>query len=114
MAQKKANKRNEAHQEGYDLHLYVSGATDHSRLAIANVKSVGEKHLKGRYRLLVVDLFQDPDGAREHHIIVAPTLVKKLPPPLRRLVGDLSSEERVLIGLDLVPAPAPVRRAARK
>ena len=114
MAQKKANKRSAARQGDYDLHLYVSGATERSRLAIANVKSVGEKHLKGRYRLLVVDLFQDPGGAREHDIIAVPTLVKKLPLPLRRMVGDLSSEDRVLIGLDLVPAPAPVRKAARK
>lgn len=114
MAQKKANKRSAAHQEDYDLLLYVGGATERSRLGIANVKSVGEKYLKGRYRLLVVDLFQDPAGAREHDIIVVPTLVKRLPLPLRRMVGDLSSEDRVLIGLGLVPASAPVRRGARK
>ncbi len=92
-------------EKDYDLRLYISGATAHSRAALANIKAIGEKHLKGRYRLSVIDVYQQPGRAREHQIIAVPTLVKELPPPLRRMVGDLSSEESVLIGLDLVSRP---------
>jgi circadian clock protein KaiB len=92
-----------AREKIYDLHLYISGATEQSRLALANIRAVGEKHLKGRYRLSVVDVYQEPEQARKHEIIAVPALVKELPPPLRRMVGDLSNEERVLIGLDLIP-----------
>lgn len=91
--------------DGYELVLYISGATEHSRLALGNIKAIGEKHLKGRYRLEVVDLYQQPDRAREQEIVAVPMLVKKLPLPLRRMIGDLSNEEHVLIGLDLVPRP---------
>jgi len=72
-------------------------------LALANIKAIAERHLQGRYRLAVVDLFQQPERAHADQIIVVPTLVKQLPLPLRRMVGGLTSEERVLIGLDLVP-----------
>jgi circadian clock protein KaiB len=85
----------------YELVLYISGATEHSRLALSNIRSLGEKHLEGRYRLAVVDLFQDPGQARTHDVLALPMLVKKLPLPIRRMIGDLSNEERVLIGLDL-------------
>jgi circadian clock protein KaiB len=91
--------------ESYELVPYISGATEHSRLALSNIKSLGEKHLKGRYRLAVVDLYQQPELARGEAIIATPTLVKKLPFPLRRMVGDLSDEERVLVGLDLIRKP---------
>ena len=87
----------------YDLVLFISGATDRSRVALANVKAIAAEHLAGRYRLSVVDLHQQPERAREHEIIAVPTLVKRLPEPLRRLIGDLSDEERVMIGLDIVP-----------
>jgi circadian clock protein KaiB len=71
--------------------------------AVANIKDVAEKHLKGRYNLVVIDLYQDPDRAREEQIIVVPMLVKRRPLPVQRLVGDLSSEEHVLLGLQLDP-----------
>jgi circadian clock protein KaiB len=87
----------------YDLVLFIGGATDRSRVALANVKAIAAEHLAGRYRLSVVDLYQQPERAREHEIIAVPTLVKRLPEPLRRLIGDLSDEERVMIGLDIVP-----------
>ena len=87
----------------YDLVLFISGASDRSRLALANIKAIVNEHLNGRYRLSVVDLYQQPERAREHEIIAVPTLVKRLPEPLRRLIGDLSDEERVMVGLDIVP-----------
>jgi len=89
----------------YDLVLFISGASDRSRVALANVKAIVNEHLNGRYRLAVVDLYQQPERAREHEIIAVPTLVKRLPQPLRRLIGDLSDEDRVMIGLDIVPKP---------
>jgi circadian clock protein KaiB len=87
----------------YDLVLFISGASDRSRLALANIKAIANEHLNGRYRLSVVDLYQQPERAREHEIIAVPTLVKRLPQPLRRLIGDLSDEDRVMVGLDIVP-----------
>jgi circadian clock protein KaiB len=87
----------------YDLVLFISGASDRSRLALANIKAIVNEHLDGRYRLSVVDLYQQPERAREHEIIAVPTLVKRLPQPLRRLIGDLSNEDRVMIGLDIAP-----------
>ena len=101
-ARRSATPRPGDHAE-YDLYLYISGATEHSKAALANIKAVGEKHLKGNYRLTVVDLYQQPGLASKQDIIVAPTLVKKQPLPLRTLIGDLSDEESVLIGLDIVP-----------
>lgn len=89
----------------YDLVLFISGASDRSRLALANIKAIVNEHLDGRYRLSVVDLYQQPERAREHEIIAVPTLVKRLPQPLRRMIGDLSDEDRVMIGLDIVPKP---------
>jgi circadian clock protein KaiB len=87
----------------YDLVLFISGASERSRLALANIKAIVNEHLNGRYRLSVVDLYQQPQRAREHEIIAVPTLVKRLPQPLRRMIGDLSDEDKVMIGLDLVP-----------
>ena len=87
----------------YDLVLFISGASERSRLALANIKAIANEHLNGRYRLSVVDLYQQPERAREHEIIAVPTLVKRLPAPLRRLIGDLSDEDRVMVGLDIVP-----------
>jgi len=87
----------------YDLVLFIGGASERSRVALSNIKAIANEHLNGRYRLSVVDLHQQPERAREHEILAVPTLVKRLPQPLRRLVGDLSDEDRVMIGLDLVP-----------
>jgi circadian clock protein KaiB len=88
-------------KEQYVLRLFVTGTTPQSTRAIANVKKICEEHLKGRYDLEVVDLYQQPTLAKGEQIIAAPTLIKKLPLPLRRIIGDMSSAERMLVGLDL-------------
>ncbi len=90
-------------QASYHLRLYVTGATPKSRRAIENIKKICEEHLKGRYQLEVIDIYQQPSLAKGDQIIAAPTLIKQLPEPLRKLVGDLSNEKRVLLGLDLRP-----------
>jgi len=83
------------------MRLYVTGITRQSARAIATVKTLCENHIKGRYELEVVDIYQQPERAAKAQIIAAPTLVKELPPPLRRLVGDLSDPGQVLIALNL-------------
>jgi circadian clock protein KaiB len=85
----------------YVLRLYITGITPRSSQAILNVKKICEEHLKGRYSLEVIDIYQRPQLARDEQILAAPTLIKKLPLPLRYLVGDLSNTDRVLLGLDL-------------
>lgn len=87
--------------ESYLLRLYVTGATSKSLRAIESIKSICEEHLKGRYRLEVVDVYQRPALARGEQIIAAPTLIKYLPTPLRKFIGDMSNTERILLGLDL-------------
>jgi circadian clock protein KaiB len=87
--------------ENYLLRLYVTGMTPRSTRAIENIRTICEEFLKGRYELEIVDIYQHPNLAQGEQIIAAPTLIKKLPAPLRRLVGDLSNKERVLLGLDL-------------
>jgi circadian clock protein KaiB len=89
-------------QAGYLLRLYVTGATPKSVQAIANIKKICEEHLKDRYELEVVDTYQRPQMAKQDQIVALPTLVKKLPTPLRRIIGDLSDIEKVLVGLDLI------------
>ena len=83
------------------LRLFVAGNTAKSTQAIENIREVCEKNLKGRYTLEVVDIYQQPELARGEQIIAAPTLIKLLPPPLRRIIGDLSSVDRILVGLNL-------------
>jgi circadian clock protein KaiB len=85
----------------YVLRLYVAGTTPRSAMAIANLKAICEEHLAGRYDLEVVDVYQQPTLGAGEQIIAAPTLIKKLPPPVRRLIGDMSDREKVLIGLDI-------------
>ena len=85
----------------YILRLYVAGTSPQSVRAIANVKKICEENLQGHYELQVIDLYQQPQLAQGEQIIAAPTLIKKLPLPLRRIIGDMSSTERVLVGLDL-------------
>ena len=87
--------------ETYLLKLYVTGISPQSVLAIDNIKEICEKHLKGRYNLEVIDLYKNPSLAKGEQIIAAPTLIKKLPLPLRRIIGNMSNTERVLVGLDL-------------
>lgn len=91
----------EKKEELYTLRLYVTGITPNSARAISNIKKICEEHLKGRYNLEVIDLYQEPALAKGEQIIAAPTLIKKLPLPLRRIIGDMSSTDRVLVGLDL-------------
>ena len=97
--------------EHYVLRLYVTGSTPRSAAAITNIRKLCEEHLKGHYDLEVIDIYQQPVLAQGEQIIAAPTLIKKLPFPLRKVVGDLSNENRVLMGLDLrpkgIPAVAP-------
>ncbi len=85
----------------YVLRLYVAGNTPRSARAILNIRRICEEHLAGRYELEVVDIYQQPTLAEGEQIIAAPTLVKKLPLPLRRFIGDMSVTERILVGLDL-------------
>ena len=87
--------------EELDLTLYVAGQTPKSVAALANLRRICAEHLDGRYRIHVVDLLKDPELARAHQIVAIPTLVRGIPQPLRRIIGDLSSTERVLVGLDL-------------
>jgi circadian clock protein KaiB len=87
----------------YALRLYVTGLTPRSTRAIGNIKQICEEYLKGRYDLEVIDIYQQPVLAEGDQIIAVPTLIKKLPPPLRQIIGDLSDLERTLIGLDLKP-----------
>jgi circadian clock protein KaiB len=87
----------------YLLRLYVAGNTSNSSRAIANVRRICEDHLAGRYELEVVDLYQQPVLSRGEQIVAVPTLIKKLPMPLRRFIGDMSDTERILVGLDLRP-----------
>lgn len=89
----------------YVLRLYVTGTTARSTRAIENLRRVLESQIPGRYALEVIDIYQRPEAAAEHQIIAAPTLVKMLPEPVRRIIGDLSDEERVLRGLNLEPRP---------
>jgi KaiC/GvpD/RAD55 family RecA-like ATPase len=90
-------------KERWQLRLYVAGQTPKSLTAFANLKRICQQHLEGRYEIEVVDLLQNPKLARGDQILAIPTLVRKLPPPLKKIIGDLSNTERVLIGLDLQP-----------
>jgi circadian clock protein KaiB len=90
-----------AESNRYVLRLYVAGQTPKSVDAITNIKKICEENLKGRYVLNVIDLYQQPQLAKGEQIIAMPTLIKKLPLPLRRIIGDMSNTERVLVGLDL-------------
>jgi circadian clock protein KaiB len=87
--------------EKWDLRLYTAGQSPKSLAALANLKRVCDEHLSGRYSIEVVDLMKDPRLAKDDQIVAIPTLVRKLPEPLRRIVGDLSDTERTLVGLQL-------------
>lgn len=96
----------------YLLKLYITGMTPRSTQAIVNIKKICEEHLKGRYELEVIDIYQSPVLAKGEQIIAAPTLIKKLPLPLRKFIGDMSDTARILVGLDLRPAAK--KKAATK
>ena len=89
--------------EQWELRLYTAGQTPKSILAFNNLKRICETHMPGRYRIEVVDLLQNPRLAKEDQIVAIPTLVRKLPEPLRKIIGDLSDTERTLVGLQLRP-----------
>jgi circadian clock protein KaiB len=86
----------------YILRLYITGSTSRSISAITNLKKICEEYLEGRYELEVIDLYKNPRLAKDEQIIAAPTLIKKLPLPFRRIIGDMSDKEKVLLGLDLI------------
>ncbi len=88
-------------KDSYILRLYITGTTTRSILAVTNLKKICEEYLEGRYELEVIDLYQQPSLAKGDQIIAAPTLIKKLPLPFRRIIGDMSNKEKVLLGLDL-------------
>lgn len=88
-------------RENYLLRLYVTGITPKSTQAIANIKKICEEYLAGRYELEVIDIYQQPVLAKDEQIIAVPTLIKKLPLPLRKIIGDMSDTDRILLGLDL-------------
>ena len=89
------------------LRLYVAGQTPRSLTAFANLKRICETHLKGHYRIEVIDLVEQPHLSKGDQILAIPTLVRKLPQPMRKIIGDLSDTESVLVGLDLSPPPPP-------
>jgi circadian clock protein KaiB len=97
-------------RETWNLRLYVAGQSTKCMAAVRNLNQFCESHLAGRYHIEVVDLLLNPRLAREHQIVAIPTLVRKLPEPLRRLVGDLTNTERMLVGLDLQPEAKHVDR----
>ena len=101
-AAKPAAEKNKA----WNLRLYVAGQTSKSISAIANLKRICEQHMPVRYHIEVIDLMQKPQLAVNDQIVAIPTLIRKVPEPMRRIIGDLSATERVLVGLDLVPAKA--------
>jgi len=88
-------------RDKYILRLYITGTTNRSVLALTNLKKICEEYLEGRYELEVIDLYQMPSLAKDEQIIATPTLIKKLPLPFRRIIGDMSNVENVLLGLDL-------------
>ena len=88
-------------EQNYLLRLYIAGSTPQSNRAVANIKVICEEHLKGLYELEVIDLYEKPYLAAGEQILAAPTLIKQLPLPLRRIIGDMSDTDRVLVGLDL-------------
>jgi circadian clock protein KaiB len=93
-----------ARDEEWNLRLYVAGQSAKCVAAVRNLNAFCEKHLAGRYRIEVIDLLENPKLARDDQILAIPTLVRKVPEPLRKIVGDLSNTERMLVGFDLRPA----------
>jgi circadian clock protein KaiB len=97
--------RQKADADLWQLRLYIAGQTPNSIAAVANLKKICEERLQGRYRIEVIDLMKNPQLAKGDQIVAIPTLVRKLPPPMKKIIGNLSKAERALVGLDLQPAP---------
>jgi circadian clock protein KaiB len=91
-------------EAAYDLRLYVAGQTPRSLHAFANLKRICEEHLAGRYRIQIIDLLENPQLAKGDQILAIPTLVRTIPKPARKIIGDLSNTDHVLVGLDIRPA----------
>jgi len=91
--------------ERWELRLYVAGQTPKSLVAFANLKKICEAHLRGKYRIEVIDLLAHPELARADQIVAIPTLIRKLPPPVKRIIGDLSNKESTLVGMQIVRKP---------
>jgi circadian clock protein KaiB len=87
----------------WELRLYVAGQTPRSLAALANLKNICETHLPGKYRIEVIDLLADPARARTDQIVAIPTLIRRFPQPMRKIIGDLSNKQRALVGMELVP-----------
>ena len=87
----------------WNLRLYVAGQTPKSIVALANLKRICDQHLEGQYKVEVIDLMENPQLAQRDQIVAIPTLVRELPTPLKRIIGDLSNTDRVLVGLDVIP-----------
>jgi len=98
-----ATKKTTNKPETWELRLYTAGQTPKSITAFNNLKKMAEEHLKGKYTIEIIDLTQNPQLAAGDQIFAIPTLVRKLPPPIRKIIGDLSNTERVLVGLDIRP-----------
>jgi circadian clock protein KaiB len=92
-----------AKEEIWELKLYIAGKTEKSVMALRNLKKYCEEHLKGKYKIEVIDLLKKPQPAEGDQIFAVPTLVKKIPEPIRKIIGDLSNEEKVLVGLNIIP-----------
>ena len=103
MKAKPVQRKRQNKEEVWALRLYVAGQTPRSLAALSNLKIICEEHLKGKYHIEIVDLLQNPKLAKGDQILAIPTLVRQLPPPLKKIIGDLSDTERVLVGLDLRP-----------
>jgi len=97
--------RKKSPSDEWILRLYVAGQSPRSAAALRNLKAICEEHLAGRYRIEVIDLLKHPQLARGDQIVAVPTLVRHLPPPMKKIIGDLSNQERVLVGLDLIQRP---------
>lgn len=100
---KKESSKSPAPKAEWELRLYVAGQTPKSVAAFNNLKKICEEHLAGKYRIEVIDLLENPKLAQGDQILALPTLVRKLPEPIKKIIGDLSNTERVLVGLDLRP-----------
>jgi circadian clock protein KaiB len=105
------NKEKNSKEEIWELRLYVAGQTPKSLAAFANLKKICEEHLAGKYTIEIIDLLENPTLAKGDQILAIPTLVRKLPEPVRKIIGDLSNTERVLVGLDLRSGAAGRRSA---
>ena len=106
MTRTKSERSRKKGAKKWELRLYVAGHTVNSVTALSNLKQICETHLKGEYRIEVVDLLRNPKLAAGDQILAVPTLVRKLPTPIKKIIGDLSNVERVLVGLDVQPLEA--------